>query len=83
MMTDTKTRLLEVIRRYVVNSDEMAAVEMGQPFLSATSLDSLAMLTVIVEIEKAFDTRFDLDTLEQTFETLDTIAAYLAQATSR
>jgi acyl carrier protein len=82
-MTDTKTRLLDVIRRYVLDADELAALAAGKPFLSATSLDSLAMMTLIVEIEKAFGIRFDLDTLEQTFETLDTIEAYLARAASR
>lgn len=82
-MTDTKTRLLDVIRRYVIDPDELAAVEAGTPFLSATTLDSLAMMTVIVEIEKAFGIRFDLDTLEETFQTLDTIAAYVARTTSR
>jgi acyl carrier protein len=81
-MTDTKMRLLDVIRRYVIDADELSAVEAGKPFLSATSLDSLAMMTLIVEIEKAFAIRFDLDTLEQTFETLDTIEAYLAGAES-
>jgi acyl carrier protein len=82
-MSDLRSRLLEVISRYVVDAEELAAVEAGQPFLSATSLDSLAMMTLIVEIEKAFVVRFDLNTLEETFETLDTVAAYVAHVPSQ
>jgi acyl carrier protein len=82
-MSDLRSRLLGVISRYVVDADELAAVEAGKPFLSATSLDSLAMMTLIVEIEKVFVTRFDLNTLEQTFETLDTVAAHLAHVSAQ
>ena len=82
VMTDTRSRLLEVIRRYVIDRDELDDLEAGKPFLTSTSLDSLAMMTVIIEIEKTFGIRFDLDTLEHTFENLDTIAAYLMAAPS-
>jgi acyl carrier protein len=82
-MPDLRSRLVEVISRYVIDEEELAAVEAGKPFLSATSLDSLAMMTLIVEIEKAFVMRFDLNTLEETFETLDTVAAYVAQVPSQ
>jgi acyl carrier protein len=76
-MSDTKSRLIEVIGRYVTDPGELEAVGRGEPFLTATSLDSLTMMTVIIEIEKRFSMRFDLETIEHTFETLETVVTYL------
>jgi acyl carrier protein len=77
IMTGAKARIVGILGRYVTDPAELAAVDRGEPFLSATSLDSLAMMTVIVEIEKAFGVRFDLATLEDTFATIDSVTAYL------
>ena len=55
----------------------MAAVLGGQPILTAISLDSLTMLKLVTELEVEFSKRFDMDTIEQTLETIDSLAAYL------
>jgi acyl carrier protein len=83
IMTGAKTRIVGILGRYVTDPAELAAIDRGEPFLTATSLDSLAMMTVIVEIEKAFGVRFDLATLEETFATIDTVADYLESSIRR
>jgi len=83
IVTGAKARIVALLGRYVTDPAELAAVARGEPFLTATSLDSLAMMTAIVEIEKAFGVRFDLATLEETFATIDSIAAYLERTVGR
>jgi acyl carrier protein len=73
----TRERIGEVFRKYVDDESEMAAVLGGAPILTALSLDSLTMLKLITELEVAFGKRFDMETIEQTLETIDSLAAYL------
>jgi acyl carrier protein len=73
----TRDRIGDVFRRYVTDDGEMKAVLDGQPILTALSLDSLAMLKLITEIEVEFGKRFEMETIEQVLETIDSLTAYM------
>lgn len=77
MTKSTRDRIGDIFRIYVTDEDELAAVLGGQPILTAVSLDSLTMLKLVTELEVVFAKRFDMDTIEQTLETIDSLAAYL------
>ena len=77
-MTDsTRDRIVEILQVYVTDQDELAAVLGGAPILTAVSLDSLTILKMVTELEVVFAKRFDMDTIEQALETIDSLAAYL------
>ena len=72
-----RERIGDVFRRYVTDDDELSAVLGGAPILTALTLDSLTTLDLITEIEVEFGKRFDMDGIEQTLETIDSLAAFL------
>lgn len=77
MTKPARDRIADLFRTYVTDDAEMAAVLAGEPILTAVSLDSLTMLKLITELEVEFGKRFDMDTIEQTLETLDSLTAFL------
>ncbi len=77
MRRSTRDRVADIFRRYVSDEDEMAALLGGEPILTALSLDSLATLKLTTEIEIEFGKRFDMDTIEQTLQSIDSLTAYL------
>ena len=77
MSQTTKERIGAIFKKYVVDEDEWTAVLGGEPILTVVSLDSLNMLKLITELEVEFGKRFDMDTIEQTQESIDSLAAYL------
>ncbi len=77
MSKPTRDRVAGIFRQYVSDEDEMAALLGGEPILTALSLDSLATLKLITEIEIEFGKRFDMDTIEQTLQSIDSLTAYL------
>lgn len=80
-MADNLTdRIQQVLRRYVEDDAEMQAVLRGEPILTALSVDSLTMVHIVSEIEKEFAIRFDPETIEEVFEDINTLAAFLAGA---
>ncbi len=70
-------RIRQVLQKYVTDEAELDAVFRGEPFLTATSADSLTMVHIVTDLEVAFGVRFDLTTIEQVFETVHTLAAFL------
>lgn len=80
MTSNHKDRIAEVFRRYVTDDAEMEAVLRGESIMAAVSIDSLTMLNLVTDLENEFGTRFDLETLEQTFSTIDSIAAHLGRS---
>jgi acyl carrier protein len=77
MSKSTRDRVADIFRQYVTDEDEMTALLGGEPILTALSLDSLATLKLTTEIEIEFGKRFDMDTLEQTLQSIDSLTAYL------
>ncbi len=77
MTSSDKERIAGVFRCYVTDEAEMEAVLRGDEIMEAVSIDSLTMLQLVTDLENEFGTRFDLDTLERTFATIDSLAAYL------
>ena len=78
-MTDsTSERLKRVFERFVTNSAELEAVSRGEPLLDTLSLDSLALVHLINEIEKEFSVLFDAATLDSVFVDFPTLLAFLA-----
>ncbi len=73
-------RIREVLKRYVTEETELDAVFRGEPIMVATSVDSLTMVHIVTELEKAFGARFDLDTIEQVFHDVHNLAAFLGKA---
>ncbi len=75
----TIERIKNIFERFVTEDAEMAAVLQGEPILEATSMDSLTIVHLVTELEKEFGTRFDLETLEQSFENIHTLQIYLEE----
>ena len=69
-----------VFERYVTDEAELDAVFRGDPILESVSVDSLAVVHLVAELEKEFGVRFDHDTIEQAFENVDTLTAFLGGA---
>lgn len=77
MTSNDKDRIAVVFRRYVTDEAEMEAVLRGDGIMDAVSIDSLTMLQLVTDLENEFGTRFDIDALERTFATIDSLAAHL------
>lgn len=77
MSQAAKQRIGSIFKKFIVDDDEWSAVLGGEPILTAVSLDSLNMLKLITELEVEFGKRFDMETIEQTLESIDSLAAYL------
>ena len=50
----TIERLKNIFQRFVTEEEEMTAVLQGEPILEATSMDSLAIVHLVTELEKEF-----------------------------
>jgi acyl carrier protein len=77
MSQAAKQRIGSIFKKFIVDDDECSAVLGGEPILTVVSLDSLNMLKLITELEVEFGKRFDMETIEQTLESIDSLAAYL------
>ena len=71
-------RIAEVLRHYVTDEAELAAVIGGESFQTALSIDSLTMVHMVTDLENEFGVRFEPETIEQIFENIDSLAAFLA-----
>jgi acyl carrier protein len=83
LVSSVEIRILEVLRSFVSDVSELHAVERGEPILDVLSLDSVTVVELVSELEKAFGVHFDYETIEDAFETIHTLGAFLAQASSR
>ena len=77
MTEHTVDRIERIFKQFVTEDSEMSAVLQGEPILVATSMDSLAIVHLVTELEKEFSIRFELETLEQTFENINTLKFFL------
>lgn len=77
MSNAIQERIKVVIQRFVKNEAELNAIFQGEPILKSVSIDSLAVVHMVTDLEKEFGTRFDLDTVEQVFESITTLEVFL------
>ena len=70
-------RLRQTVRRYVTDEQEFEAVASGKPFYTATSLDSVSYLELVVDLEEAFQVSFDGADAQEIFASLEHLARYL------
>jgi len=73
---ETKERIREVMSRYL-HAEELQAIFRGAPILTTLTIDSLSLLNLVVELESRFKVSFDYDTIETSFATIDSLAAFL------
>jgi acyl carrier protein len=79
MAREIKDRLREVFQRFVTEESELDAVFSGKPILTALSIDSLTLLNLVNQLERDFDVRFEYETIENVFEDIHTLAAFLSE----
>lgn len=70
-------QLEQTLRRYVTDEGEYAAVARGEPFYTATSLDSVSYLELVVELEETFQVSFDDADAQQVFSSLDQLTGFI------
>ena len=78
MSDDLQGQIQKIFSKFITDKNELDAVSRGEAILVAVSIDSLAMVHMIMEFEKEFGIRFDPDTLEQIFENQSTLLTYIA-----
>ena len=81
MSNSTQERIKSVIQRFIKNEDELNVIFQGKPILESVSIDSLAVVHMVTDLEKEFGTRFELDTVEQVFESIATLEKFLTDKT--
>lgn len=77
MSNSTQERIKDVIQRFVTNEAELNALFQGEPILESVSIDSLAIVHMVTDLEKEFGIRFELETIEQVFDSIATLEAFL------
>ncbi|MDA9982544.1 phosphopantetheine-binding protein [Gammaproteobacteria bacterium] len=72
-------QMREVFSRFISDANELDTVFRGEPILEATSIDSMAMLHLVTDLEKEFGVQFSLETIDKTFESIDILATFLKE----
>ena len=75
-----RSTVRQAFGKFVTDEAELDAVFRGEPILAVVSIDSLAVVHLVTELEKEFGVRFDHETIEQAFENIDTLTAFLGGA---
>jgi len=76
-MKNSRDRIIDVIRKYTADNNEIEKVISGEPILSVLSVDSLSMIHLVNDLENEFETRFDYETIEYVFENIHTLERFL------
>ena len=82
-MKSNRDRIIDVFRKYTADNSEIETVICGHPILSVLSIDSLAMIHLVNDLENEFETRFDYETIEYVFENLHTLEKFLCSESPR
>lgn len=77
MQNDTRARCLSVLGTILVQEAELSKVEQGGGLYVSPSLDSLALVNLIVALENEFDIQVDTENPDTAFANLDSLVAYL------
>lgn len=70
-------RILEILERFVTDRGELDALSRGEPIVQTLTIDSLAVLQMVNELESLFNVRFDYESIETAFQDIHTLAAFL------
>ncbi len=71
-------RILGILERFVADKGEFDALSRGEPILKALTIDSLAVLQLVNELESTFNVRFDYDSIEMAFEDVRALAGFVS-----
>jgi len=82
MHADTAIRCLSILRHVLVQEGEYEKVERGGALFALASLDSLALVNLVVALENEFAIQIDAENLDQVFATLASLTAYLDERRS-
>ena len=63
--------------RFIDDADELDAIFSGKPILEVATIDSMAMLHLVTDLEKEFGVQFELSTIDKTFESVNILATFL------
>lgn len=77
---DRKTVVEQVKKIFKDNISEeadLAQIYSGKKLSEISTVDSLAMLTVLVAIEKKFNIKFNINSLEEVFKDINSISDYI------
>jgi acyl carrier protein len=77
MTGDDRSRLRSVFERFAGNPDEVDAVFAGAPILDTLTIDSLALIHLVAELEREFSARFDYASIDRAFTDIDSLEAHL------
>lgn len=77
MQSDTRSRCLSVLSTILVQEAELGTVDQGGGLYASPSLDSLALVNLIVALENEFAIQIDTEDPEKVFADLDTLVTYL------
>ncbi len=72
-----RARCLAILGSFLVNPGELEKVNQGASLLDFSSLDSLSMVNLVVQLEIEFAVRLDADELDTVLATLDSLTDYL------
>lgn len=82
-MNNNRKRIINVFKKYTEENSEIEAVLKGEPLLTVLSIDSLAMIHLVNDLENEFEIRFDYETIEYVFETIESLEVFLSSESSK
>jgi acyl carrier protein len=77
-----RARCLTILGSFLINPGELEKVNNGASLLDFSSLDSLSMVNLVVQLEIEFTVRLDADELDTVLSTLDSLTDYLEKNSS-
>jgi len=75
---DSRARLRAVLGRFVIEPAELDAAFAGAPFLETVSLDSMALLRLVVVLEQEYGVRFDEGSMDRAFADVESLLAFVS-----
>ena len=78
-----QSRVYAILEDYVSDSQELAAVQRGENFDQALSLDSIGYLELVVALELAFGLSFDVEHMQSAFHNVHSLVEHIKQHASQ
>lgn len=76
-------KVLEVIREVLGEGADLTGMDPNTPLNEVSAIDSLSALRIMVALENRFRIKFDLDSLDETFHSVGTLARYIEAKTGK
>ena len=70
-------RCLYVLQKFLIQSGEFEDIKTGGGLFETTSLDSLTLVNLVVELENEFQIEIDAENIDDVFSTLGSLTAYI------